>query len=53
MTQNKNQNILYTYTRIIHTIITTVIRFLTRSGFKWIDPEELIRLYLSLIFRLK
>ena len=36
MTQNKNQNILYTQTRILY----AMSKFLSTSGFKWVDPKE-------------
>ena len=37
MIQNKNQNILYTSTRITCMVM---VKFLPTSGFKWIDPKE-------------
>ena len=39
MTQNKNQNILYTQTQIINMAVQC-LNFFSKSGFKWIDPKE-------------
>ena len=39
MTQNNNQNMLYTWTRIIY-IVMQCLNFLPISGFKWIDSKE-------------